>query len=208
MLLPPENRRTPQVRAASRAFSSIVVFLRMNAIGSGSSSATAARWTIPVISCRSPMARRASRSARSACSIATRASRKDGGAALRCRVTTTRSPRSVSASAVWAPIEPNPPVTRIIASPDAAEGARHPGLEVHQGDPGRPDGDARHARSRLVDLGEVTRGLLRAEEAMGGLGVLGRYAVDLGDLGLAAKAEHLGRRRLGVDRDGDVGVRA
>jgi hypothetical protein len=31
-------------------------------------------------------------------------------------------------------------------------GARHPGLEVHEGDPRRPDGDARHAHSRLVDL--------------------------------------------------------
>ena len=46
MLLATAKRRTAQVRATSRALSSIAVFLRMNAIGSGSSSATAARWTI------------------------------------------------------------------------------------------------------------------------------------------------------------------
>src|SRR5215212_10461961 len=194
MLLATAKRRTPQLRATSSALRSIAVFLRMNAIASGSSRATAARWTIPVIWCRSPMARRASRSARSACSTATRPSRKDGVAARRCRLTTTGSPRSASASAVWAPIEPNPPVTRIIASPDAAEGARHPGLEVHEGDPGGPHGDACHARSRLVDLGEIVRSLLGAEEAAGGLGVLARDAVHLRDPGLAADAQYLGRR--------------
>jgi hypothetical protein len=56
MLLATAKRRTRQRRAASSALSSIAVFLRMSAIASGSSSATAARWTIPVIWCRSPMA--------------------------------------------------------------------------------------------------------------------------------------------------------
>ena len=130
MLLATAKRRTLQVRATSRALSSIAAFLRMNAIGSGSSRATAARWTIPVIWCRSPMARRVSRSARSACSTTTRPSRKDGGAALRCRVTTTSSPRSASASAAWAPIEPNPPVTRIIAAgPGPTEVGVHRGYD-------------------------------------------------------------------------------
>jgi hypothetical protein len=172
----------------------------MNAIGSGSLSATAARWTIAVISCRSPMARRASRSARSACSTATRPS-KEG---RRRRVPV---PGHDDLLAQVGEGERRMRADRAEPAGDAAEGARHPGLEVHQGDPRRPDGDARHARSRLVDLGEIAPGLLGAEETVGGLGVLGRDAVDLGDLGLAADAEHLGGRRLGVDGDRDVRAR-
>jgi hypothetical protein len=60
----------------------------------------------------------------------------------------------------------------------------------------------------VLDLREVGRRLFRAEVAVRGPGVFGHDAVDLGDLGLAADEEHLGRESLGIDGDRDVGVRA
>src|SRR5689334_3399596 len=53
----------------------------------------------------------------------------------------------------------------------AAEGARHPGLEVEHAHPRGAHSDPRHPCSRLVDLGEVAVRLLLAEITPRGLGV-------------------------------------
>ena len=84
-----------------------------------------ARWTMSLTSWRSPRARNASRSVTSRDSTVTRPSRNDGTSVLRFAVTTTSCPRSASARAVWAPIMPSPPVTRIVVTP-AHRGRRAP----------------------------------------------------------------------------------
>ena len=122
-LLATANLRTPQVRAASSALSRPVVSVRKKPTGS-SPGMLPARWTMSLMSCRSPRARKASRSVTSRVSTVTRPARNDGTSVRRCAVTTTSCPRSTSARAVWAPIMPSPPVTRIIGPPRSGGGSR------------------------------------------------------------------------------------
>ena len=83
-----------------------------------------ARWTMSLMSWRSARARKASRSVTSRDSTVTWPARNDGTSVRRCAVTTTSCPRSTSARAVWAPIMPSPPVTRIIGPPRSGGGSR------------------------------------------------------------------------------------
>jgi len=82
---------------------------------------------MPVISCRSPMSRKAAASVVSTGSTTTRPSgsgaRYSGSREDRCAVSTTDSPRSSSARAVCDPIEPRPPVMRIAVTPRTLRGA-------------------------------------------------------------------------------------
>ena len=73
---------------------------------------------MPVISCRFPMSRKAASSVVSSGSTTTRppgsSARNSGSRVDRCAVSTTDSPRSSTARAVCDPMEPRPPVMRIM----------------------------------------------------------------------------------------------
>src|SRR5215207_5295356 len=128
MLLATANLRTPQVRAASSALSTPVVSVRKKQTGS-SSGRLPATWTMSLMSWRPARARKASRSVTSRGSTVTPPARNDGTSVRWCAVTTTSCPRSTSARAVWAPIMPSPPVTRIIGPPRSGGGSRRELME-------------------------------------------------------------------------------
>jgi len=66
--------------------------------------------------------------------------------------------------------------------------------------------DAGHPGSRLADLSKIRPGGLVTQVAPGRRRVLGRDAIDLGDLHPPANHEHLGREGFGIDRHGGTGV--
>ena len=155
-LLATANLRTPQVRAASSALSRPAVSARKKLTGS-LSGMLPARWTMSLMSWRPARARKASRSVTSRDSTVTRPARNDGTSVRRCPVTTTSCPRSVRARAVWAPIMPSPPVTRIIGPPRSGGGSRR--------GPGWPPADA---AARAPGADGRSRGRRPAERAPGG----------------------------------------
>ena len=80
-------------------------------------------------------------------------------------------------------------------------------MKVEHAHPGWAKVDAGHPGARLVNLGKILPGRFFTQVAAGRRLVLGRDAIDLGDLHSAADREHLGREGLGIDRDGGTGVR-
>src|SRR4051794_2920652 len=118
MVLATENRRTPHAVAASSALSRPRASARRYSTGSARSWGAAARCTTPVIACRFPMSRKAASSAVSNGSTTTRplgsSARNSGSRVERWAVSTTDSPRSSTARAVCAPMDPRPPVMMIM----------------------------------------------------------------------------------------------
>jgi hypothetical protein len=101
MELATENRLTPHSVAALSALSRAADSERRYSTGSGRLNCVAARCTIPVMSCRFPMSRKATPSVVSRGSMTTRLlgsyAKNSGSRVDRCAVSTTVSPKSRSA---------------------------------------------------------------------------------------------------------------
>src|SRR5215467_1868901 len=91
---------------------------------------------------------------------------------------------------------------------DAANMTGEPGFKIEKADPRRSDRHPRHAHAWLAHLREIGFGAFLAMVTMRRLLEFTDQTVDLRHRCSSPDQEHMRRKFLSIDRDGDVGIGA